>query len=144
MDDSIRQKLFSTLCEDAQDAILYADHEGIIRFWNRGSELIFGYLAEDAVGQSLDLIIPEHLRQRHNEGYFKVMKTGYSRYSDQLMSVPALKEDNEKIFIDFSIVILREDDGKILGIAAIMRDSTKQKGIIRELKQQIMELRQSE
>src|SRR5215468_933549 len=74
------------------DAIVAADREGIIRFWNRGAERIFGHAAAAAIGRSLDLIIPERLRQRHWDGYRHTMETGQSRYGDgDLLSVPALR-----------------------------------------------------
>lgn len=108
----------------APDAILYADREGLIRLWNRGAELIFGFSADEAIGQSLDLIIPERLRARHWEGYFKVMETGVSRYGTDLLSVPALHRDGRQLSCAFSIVMITDDGGKPLGVASIMRDGT--------------------
>jgi PAS domain S-box-containing protein len=72
-----------SLIRDAPDAIVYADEAGVIRFWNRGAERIFGFAAAEAVGQSLDIIIPETLRARHWEGYDRVMRTGVSRYGSR-------------------------------------------------------------
>jgi PAS domain S-box-containing protein len=85
---------------------------------------MFGYPAEEAVGQSLDLIIPENLRARHWEGYRRVMATGVTRYGKELLSAPGLCKDGGRISLEFSMVIVRDGDGRVLGTAAIMRDVT--------------------
>ena len=76
------------------DAIIAANKEGIIRFWNPGAERIFGYASGAAIGQSLDIIIPERLRKRHWDGYYHVIKSGESRYGhDNILAVPGIKKD---------------------------------------------------
>lgn len=121
------QRWRQALVETAADAILVADTTGTIRLWNRGAERIFGVTADQAIGQSLNLIIPEKLRQRHWEGWAKVMKTGVSRYGDsELLKVPALRADGERISVEFSIAMLKNERGEIDGIAAILRDVTAQ------------------
>ena len=77
----------------APDAILFSDREGIIRLWNSGAERIFGFKTEQAIGQSLDIIIPEKLRERHWEGYHKTMESGETRYGTDLLAVPAMNAD---------------------------------------------------
>ena len=118
------RQLAEQIVNQAPDAILYADREGIIRLWNRGAELVFGVSAEEAVGQSLDVIIPERLRGRHWEGYFKVMETGVSRYGTELLTVPALHRDGRQRSCAFSIVMYKDEQGRPLGVASIMRDAT--------------------
>lgn len=111
----------------APDAILAADAAGLIRMWNHGAERIFGVPADKAVGQSLDLIIPETLRQRHWEGWGKVMRTGQSRYGeDELLRVPALRGDGRRFSAEFSIIMIKDESGGIAGVAAILRDVTVQ------------------
>lgn len=106
------------------DAIVAADRDGIIRFWNPGAERIFGHSRADCVGQSLDLIIPPRLRQRHWGGYEQVMLTGETRYGEaDVLSVPAVRKDGVTISVEFTIMLLRQE-GQIVGIAAIMRDVT--------------------
>jgi len=112
------------IVEGTQEAIIFADHDGIIRLWNGGAEAMFGYQAEEAVGQSLDLIIPERLRGRHWEGYRKVMATGVTRYGQELLAVPALRKDGTRISLEFTIVMLRNDSGDLIGTAALIRDVT--------------------
>src|SRR5450631_4277802 len=85
--------LNSTIVAESCDAIMYSDRSGIIRLWNSGAERMFGYSAEEALGQSLDLIIPENLRGRHWDGYYRVMESGSSRYSSEMLSAPALRKD---------------------------------------------------
>ena len=122
----------------AQDGILFADKDGNIQLWNSGAETIFGYTSEEAIGNSLDLIIPEKLRERHWEGYQKVMGTGKTRYGTELLKVPALRKDGERISVEFSIVLIRDDhQNKILGSAAIMRDVTERWQHEKKLKERL-------
>jgi len=112
------------IVENAPDAIVFADAGGIIRLWNSGAQTIFGYSPSEAIGQDLDIIIPEKLRERHRQGYRKVMETGASKYMQELLAVPAIRKDGQRISIEFSIVILKADEGRIIGAAALIRDVT--------------------
>jgi PAS domain S-box-containing protein len=135
--DLISKALVSTRA----DAIVAADRDGIIRFWNPGAECIFGHLAADAIGHSLDLIIPERLRQRHWAGYGRTMQTGESRYGEgDLLSVPALRNDGATISIEFTITPLKDEAGQMVGIAAIMRDVTRRFEEMRLLKQRLADV----
>ncbi len=113
------------IVDGTQDAIIFADRDGIIRLWNSGAEAMFGYRAEEALGQTLDLIIPERLRGRHWAGYRKVMATGVTRYGRELLAVPAIRKDGMRISLEFTIVLLRDATGELLGPAAIIRDVTE-------------------
>lgn len=124
MATDIRESLYQQIVTNSQEAIIFADHEGKIQLWNSGAEAIFGYHAEEALGQSLDLIIPERLRGRHWEGYHKVMATGVTRYGKELLAVPAIRKDGTRISLEFSVVLLRDEAGTLLGTAAIIRDVT--------------------
>lgn len=117
------------------DAVVYADAEGVIRFWNDGAARIFGFTAAQALGQSLDIIIPENLRERHWSGFDKTMRTGQSRYgSGDTLSVPAVRQDGTRISVDFTIVPFHDADGSMAGIAAVMRDVTAQFNEMRRLR----------
>jgi PAS domain S-box-containing protein len=140
MPNQLPPDAYRLIIEQTPDAVLYSDREGLIRLWNRGCELIFGFTAEEALGQSLDLIIPERLRGRHWEGYYKVMETGQSRYGIDLLSVPARHKDGHQLSCAFSIVMLKDDAGKPLGVASIMRDVTAQHRKEKELKEKIAAL----
>lgn len=125
------------------DAIVAADQDGVVRFWNPGAERLFGYSADEAVGRSLDLIIPEPLRQRHWEGFRRVMATGESRYGEaDVLSVPALRKDGATISVEFTVMPLRSH-GRMVGMAAIIRDVTKGFEEMRALKRKLAELTKS-
>lgn len=132
--------LYRQIATLARDAILFADEQGLIRTWNKGAEAIFGYSAAEALGQSLELIIPENLRQRHNEGYAATIQSGHSKYGSDLLSVPAVHKDGHRLFCDFSIVMIKDDAGKMLGVASIMRDTTAQKAREKEMREKIKSL----
>lgn len=127
-----------SLVRQAADAIVYADAEGAIRFWNDAAVRIFGFTEAEALGQSLDLIIPESLRQRHWQGFEHTMRTGESRYgAGDMLAVPALRKDGVRISVEFTIVPFRGDDGSMVGIAAIMRDVTQRFEEMRALRKQV-------
>jgi PAS domain S-box-containing protein len=116
--------LSEQIVKNNSDAIMFADHEGLIRLWNKGAEDMFGFSAAEAEGQSLDLIIPENLRGRHWEGYHKVMASGETRYGTELLSAPGICKDGTRLSLEFSMVIVRGEDGAVLGTGAIIRDIT--------------------
>ena len=135
-----QNQLSAEILSQAPDAIMFADREGIIRLWNFGAERIFGFSAAQAIGQSLDLIIPEKLRQRHWDGYNKTMDTGETRYGTEMLSVPALHQNGERLSTEFSIVMLTDNDSKPLGVAAIMRDITQRHQKEKAMKERLAEL----
>jgi len=126
--------------EKARDAVVVADRDGLIRFWNEGAERIFGYSRDEALGRGLDLIIPERLRERHWEGYRKVMATGVTRYGDEVLAVPALRRDGGRVSIEFTIILVRDEAGDLVGTAAFIRDVTARWEKERELKKRLAEL----
>ena len=133
-------KLSTEILAHAPDAILFADREGIIRLWNKGAERIFGSTAEEAIGQSLDLIIPEKLRQRHWDGFHKTMATGETRYGTDMLAVPAMHSDGSRISTEFTIVLLRDGNGEPFGVAAVLRDISAQRKKEMQLNDRIAEL----
>ncbi|MBI4380747.1 MAG: PAS domain S-box protein [candidate division NC10 bacterium] len=112
------------IVEGTQDAIIFADRDGIIRLWNSGAEVMFGYKADEVLGQSLDLIIPDKLRGRHWDGYREVMATGVTRYGRELLAVPGIRKDGSRISLEFSIALVRDATGDLHGAVAILRDVT--------------------
>jgi PAS domain S-box-containing protein len=119
------ERFCQTLAREAADAIVYADAGGVIGFWNRGAERIFGFAEAEAVGQTLDIIIPENLRQRHWQGYDATLSTGKTRYgAGDLLAVPALRKDGKRISVEFTILPFHDEAGRMIGIAAILRDIT--------------------
>lgn len=134
-------RLVDALLATASDAIIATDHAGNISFWNPGAVRIFGFTADEAIGRSLDLIIPDNLRARHWAGFNRVMKTGESRYGDgDLLSVPALTREGRRISVEFTIVMLKDDLDRATGTVAILRDVTRQFEENRKLKRQLAEV----
>jgi PAS domain S-box-containing protein len=119
-------RFYRTLAHDAPDAIIYADAEGVIRFWNRAAERLFGFSAGEALGNTLDIIIPESLRNRHWAGYRHMVQSGKSRYgAGDVLAVPALRKDGARRSVEFTILPFRDREGRTLGMAATVRDVTK-------------------
>jgi len=118
-------QIAKALLASGSDAIIATDRDGVIQHWNKGAERIFGHTAAQAVGQSLDLIIPEQLRERHWAGYRHVMQTGQSRYGEgELLAVPGLRKDGSRVSLEFTIAPVRDEAGAMIGVAAILRDVT--------------------
>ncbi len=132
--------LCQRIVEDTQYAIIFSDRDGIVRFWNAGAEAMFGFRAEEVLGQTMDRIIPERQRERHWEGYRKVMATGVTKYGREMLAVPALTKDGRRISVEFSIVLLRAPTGDMLGAAAIMQDVTARWQQQKELKARLTAL----
>lgn len=111
------------LVADAPDAIIYADAAGLIRFWNTGAERIFGFSQLEALGKSLDIIIPDQLRKRHWDGYSRTIRTGVTRYgAGDILAVPAVRKGGLRISVEFTILPFTGREGQVIGIAAILRD----------------------
>ena len=134
------ERFYRTLADEAADAVIYADGEGIIRFWNAGAERIFGFSEAEALGKSLDIIIPEQLRARHSAGFEETMRTGQTCYgAGDILAVPALRKDGSRISIEFTVLPFHDDAGRMLGIAAILRDVTKRFEEMKSLRRQLAE-----
>jgi PAS domain S-box-containing protein len=122
------------------DAIIVVDaHEKIV-LWNPAATRIFGYSEIEALGNTLDLIIPERHRQRHNEGCRKTMDTGITRYGTSLLKVPALHQSGSMLSIAFTVGMLFDENHKVNGIVAVIRDETERFAQERELKKRIFDL----
>lgn len=141
MTNHVSKCLCHQIVENTQDGIIFADSSGVIKVWNSGAQSIFGYSSEEALGETLDLIIPDKHRKQHWEGYRKVMKTGISSYNERLLAVPSFRKDGERISVEFSIVILRDPESQQLGAAAIIRDVTLRWQEQRALKKQIIRVK---
>ena len=136
-------RLGRVLLEAAPDASVYSDGEGTIRFWNAGAERLFGFTAAEALGQPLDIIIPEPQRARHWAGYRRVMMIGESRYGHgDLLAVPGLRKDGSRVSLEFTIVPIRDGAGNMEGMMAILRDVTKRFEEMRALRRELAAIRQ--
>ena len=106
-------------------AIVFADRDGLIRLWNTGAEGMFGYSADEVLGESMDFMIPERHRDRHWEGYARVMQSGVTKYGHQLLAVPAITKTGRRISIEFNVALLRSPSGEVIGAAATIQDVTE-------------------
>jgi PAS domain S-box-containing protein len=140
MTSSSQAGLCRQIVTESRDAVIFADLEGIIRLWNAGAAEMFGYGRAEALGRPLDLIIPEKLRARHNEGYRRVMAAGVSKYAKDLLAVPGLTRDGRRISLEFTLTLVRDEAGQILGAAAIIREVTARWQRDQELKKRLAEL----
>ncbi|MFF7937446.1 PAS domain-containing protein [Streptomyces sp. NPDC007940] len=131
--EDLESAVVLAMADQAPDGIVITDREGLIRYWNRGAERIFGFPAADVAGRSLDVIIPERHRKRHQDGFDAAMERGSSKYGDaDLLNVPALAADGRKLSIEFSVVLLTGPDGSPY-CGAVIRDVTARREREREL-----------
>jgi len=107
-----------------QEAVIYADLEGIIRLWNHGAETIFGFTAEEALGQSVDIIIPERLRAAHWAGFNKAVAHGDILSAPGARMTKGLKKDGDQLYVEMSFAMVRSEGGDMLGSIAVARDAT--------------------
>lgn len=131
---------YQQVLETVGDAIIVADPHGLITVWNPAAECLFGFVRDEAVGQSLDLIIPDRLRQRHWTGYDKTMATGETKYAHDLLKVPALHKDGHTLSIAFTVALLRDTTNAISGIVAVIRDETVRFQEDRAIRKRLAEL----
>ena len=135
------QDLSRRIVDSSPDAILIADRGGTVRYWNAAAQRVFGFTAAEAVGSSMDLIIPERLRRRHWDGWETTMRTGVTRYGEgQLLAVPALHKDARQLSIEFSIQLLTDGTGQIEWVVAVFRDVTERYARDKALRAQLKEL----
>lgn len=138
--DELTARIGEAILASAADAILATDREGTVNFWNPGAERLFGFSKKEAIGASLDLIIPERLRKRHWDGWLHVMENGETRYgAGDVLAVPAMTKDGRQISVEFTIILLRDADQQIVGMAAVLRDVTKRFEETRRLRRQLAE-----
>lgn len=124
------------MIREMPDAVIYSDADGRIRFWNAGANRIFGFTEVEALGQSLDIIIPNSLRQRHWAGYDETMRTGRTRYgAGDVLAVPAMRKNGTGISIEFTVVPFHDATGAMTGIAAVLRDVTTRFEEMKRLRQ---------
>jgi len=122
------------------DAVVVTDGAGAITLWNPAAERMFGYTEKEALGASLDLIIPERLRGRHWDGYNETMRTGITKYGTTLLRVPAAHRYGSQLSIAFTVAMLHDADGKPTAVAAVIRDETSRFNEDRALRKKLAEL----
>jgi PAS domain S-box-containing protein len=131
---------FQQIVEVIGDAVIASGPGGVITMWNPAAERIFGFTKAEALGQSLDLIIPEAQRKRHWDGYHKTMETGETRYATDVLRVPALHKNGHRLSIAFTVALLYSADRQVTGIVAVVRDETARFNDERSLRKRLAEL----
>ena len=133
---------FEQLVDVIGDAVVISDASGTITLWNPAAERMFGFTPEEALGNSLDLIIPERLRGRHWSGYEKTMATGETRYGHDVLRVPAVHKDGRSLSIAFTVALLHAEgpEKTVTGIVAVIRDETSRFTEERNLRKRLAEL----
>ena len=131
---------YSRQHEAVGDAIILADTNGVIRLWNQAAERLFGFTVAEALGSSLDLVIPERFRERHWAGYAKTMATARTQYEHDVLRVPAVHKDGRALSIAFTVGLLHGPRRQVTGIEAVVRDETVRFAEERKLRKQLAEL----
>jgi len=135
-----RERIAAAILDGVADAVIVSDRDGNICFWNPGAARIFGFTADEALGRSLDIIIPERLRARHWEGYRQTMATGKSRYgAGDLLAVPAIRKDGSGLSVEFTIATVTDAQSAITGLVAVLRDVSARFQELKSLRQQLRE-----
>ena len=125
------------IVEQMADAMIYSDKEGIIRSWNAAAEALFGYPKDDAIGQSLDLIIPEHLRDAHWAGFNRAMESGKTRLDGHAAITRSLTRSKGAIYVEMSFAVVCDGNGKVIGSVAVARDATQRRQNERDLRERL-------
>ena len=133
---------YKQLVETSADAVMVCDADGKITLWNAASERMFGFSSAEALGQSLDIIIPQRQQARHWEGYHVTMATGVTKYGASVLRVPAVHKDGHTLSIAFTVSLMRDSNKKITGIVAIVRDESVKFAEERALRKRILDLEQ--
>jgi PAS domain S-box-containing protein len=122
------------------DALVVCDREGRVIVWNAAAERLFGWTEAEAMGQRMDMIVPERLRQRHWDGYDKSMETGKTRYAHDVLRVPAVNKAGQDLSIAFTVFMLYDDDGHVTACGSVIRDETQRFAEDRQMRKRLREL----
>ena len=137
---ALRARVTNVILNTAANAVVVCDRDGIICLWNPGAARIFGFEVGEAVGQSLDIIIPDRLQAGHWEGFHKMICSGQSRYPEgHLLSVPGRRKDGSQVSIEFTVVTIEDEQGQVSNIVAILRDVTARFEELKALRKQLRE-----
>lgn len=131
----------ATICRDIlecmSEAVIFADPKGVIRLWNPGAEAVFGYGAAEAIGRSLDLIIPEQLRKAHWEGFNRALGQGATVHGRESIITRSLHKGGRQLYVDMSFAVVKNEAGETVGAMAVARDATQRHLEQKRLRQQL-------
>lgn len=129
--------LFEAIVQQTPEAIIFADRDGVIRVWNGGAEALFGFGAAEAVGRSLDIIIPERFRQAHWDGFHRAVAQGQTRHGGEIRTTRAVHRDGRKLYVDMSFALVTGSDGSVTGSVAMARDASARRSMEAALRARI-------
>jgi PAS domain S-box-containing protein len=119
--------LFRLVVEQAPDGIIFADRQGVIQIWNSAAVELFGFRPEEAVGRTLDIIVPEHLRHTHWEGFGNAMASGRTTHGTRAMKTRATQKAGQKLYVSLAFSVVKNQEGKVIGAMATARPFTEDK-----------------
>ena len=134
--------LLTLLHDQAPDAVIFAGTDGVIQTWNVAATRLFGHSQEEAVGQSLDLIIPERFRDAHWKGFDRALADGATKYSGQALPTRSETKDGKTIYVELTFAIVKDASGGVIGALAHARDITERFLREREQRQQAQQQQQ--
>jgi len=143
MTERTESRLSDAILAQVPEAIIFADCDGLIRLWNRGAELLFGFAAVDVIGASLDIIIPERLRQAHWEGFHRAVASGDTRSGNSVRTTRAVHQSGGKLYVDLSFAVVRDDSGSVIGSVAVGRECSARHAADKALRERLAELERS-
>lgn len=115
--------LFRLIVDQGPDAVVFANHQGKIHIWNKAAAELFGYLRKEAIGQSLDIIIPDHLRQAHWKGFGTAMASGHTKHGKRALRTKAIHKSGRKLYVSLAFSIVKDREGVVIGAMATARES---------------------
>ena len=124
MSTSEQASLYEALISQLSDAVIFANRDGLIRLWNAGAEALFGHDAEDVIGESVDVIVPERLRAAHHAGFDAAIRIGQTRHGRESMTTRSVHRDGRVLYVDMSFALVHDSAGHVLGAVAVGRDIT--------------------
>ncbi|MBI2765550.1 MAG: PAS domain S-box protein [Chloroflexi bacterium] len=139
----MEQELLAELLDQAPDAVVFAGVDGMISYWNAAAERVFGFAAADALGHTLDIIVPEAFREAHWRGFDQALAAGETKYVGKALPTRATRADGETIYVELSFAIVHGVDGVVRGAMACARDITERFALDRELRRELRELRKA-
>jgi len=136
----LTQELGAALLHQSPDAIIFADTEGMIRFWNAAATRIFGYPEAQAMGHSLDIIVPDRFREAHWKGFERALSDRATKYAGQALATRASRADGAQIYVELSFAMVLDERGDVLGALSHARDITERFEQERSARKRIREL----
>ena len=133
-------QLQTNLLDQGPDAVIFAGTDGLVAYWNAAAERIFGHTSAAAMGQSLDIIIPEQYREAHWTAYDRALADGDTKYRGQSLATRSVRADGEKIYVELSFGIIKDAAGASIGAIATARDITERFTADREMRRKLREL----